>query len=255
MDRRRHLRALTACAIALALAAGGCGRRTNAADGASVPVDGGAGDAAAHGDESAAVPVGARASRVFVANHGKLVGAFEGFAWVAGADGVRIDEPRVCDERACFRGTDGLLCTRGAIPARRCSGADAGSGAGAQACRRNAFGVKLGFDVRPDGRPWSAAAKRYVSIEYRAAKRLRLAAHRSGDRDYCVDGYRSGEFVDARRFHADCGEGGGEVLPSFEDVDKLTLEQPATDEATSFDYCITAIAVGDDADASAGGAP
>jgi hypothetical protein len=117
--------------------------------------------------------------------------------------------------------------------------------------------AKIGFDVRRDGHPWGAAAKRYVSIDYRAAKRLRLAAHRcgDGDREYCVDGYRSGEFVDARRFRVGCGEVAGEALPSFEGVDKLTLEQPAADDATTFDYCITAIAVGDDADASAAGAP
>jgi hypothetical protein len=238
MDRRRLVSSLTAGALCLLAA---CGRST-------------AGDGSAPGDadEASVTPVGIQASRVFVANHGKLVGAFEGFAWVAGAEGVRIDEPRVCDERACFRGTDGVLCTRGEIPPRRCSGA------GAEECRRKAFGVKIGFDVRRDGHPWSAAAKRYVSIEYRAAKRLRLAAHRSGDgdREYCVDGYRSGEFVDARRFHAGCGEGaGGEALPSFEGVDKLMLEQPAADDATTFDYCITTIAVGDDADASTAAPP
>ena len=259
MDRRRHFPALTAVTVTAALGLGACGHRTGKAGGA--PAFGDADGAAARrnaatgdaGDRQAgAAPAPVHASRVFIANHGKLVGAFEGFAWVAAADGVRIDEPRLCDERGCFRGTDGMLCTRGAIPGKRCAGADS------QACRRSAFGVKIGFDVRRDGAPWSASAHRYVSVEYRAAKRLRLAAHRSGDgdREYCVDSYPTGEFVDAARFRFDCGAGAaGEALASFEGVDKFTLEQPGADDVATFDYCITAIAVGDDADASAEGSP
>jgi hypothetical protein len=224
-------------AVALVVAASAaCGRR--------------GGDAAGPlATEGAAPSAPIQVSPVFVANHGKLVGAFNGFAWVAGSEGTRIDMPDPCNERGCFRGTDGVLCARGTVAAVSCSGAHS------DACRRAAWGVKIGLDVRRDGGPWGSGAQRYVAIEYRGAKRPRVAAHRAGDgdREYCVDGYRSGELVRAEQFRMECWQDGGDVLAGFDGVDKFILELPAPDEATAFDYCITAIRVGDEIDAA--GAP
>jgi hypothetical protein len=196
-----------------------------------------------------ASPSGIRMSPVFIANHGKLVGAFNGFAWVAGPEGTRVDTPKPCDERSCFRGTDGVLCVRGTIAARSCSDAHP------PACGDGAWGVKIGLDVRREGSAWGPSASRYLAVEYRGAKRVRLTAHRAGDegdREYCVDGYASGAIVGAARFGVQCWREGGEVLASFAGVDKFTVEVAALDEATTFDYCVTAIRVGDAIDAAVG---
>ena len=194
-----------------------------------------------------ASPSGIRMSPVFIANHGKLVGAFNGFSWVAGSEGTRIDAPKPCDERTCFRGTDGVLCVRGTVAAGSCSDAQA------SACGDGAWGVKIGLDVRREGSAWGPSASRYVAVEYRGAKRVRLTAHRAGDegdREYCVDGYASGAIVGAARFGVQCWREGGEVLASFAGVDKFTVEVAASDEASTFDYCVTAIRVGDAIDAA-----
>jgi hypothetical protein len=245
MDRRRCLRALTTRVPAIALVA------------VAAPfVASGRGTA----DADPALSLRLRYSRVFVANHGKLVGAFGGFAWVAGAEGVRIDAPSPCNERACFRGADGVLCARGALPARSCSGQPpAGSRTVEESGPHRERGlpcdpwaIKIGLDVRREGGPWGSVAKPYVSIEHRGATRSRLAAHRSGDppdREYCIEDYPSGELVGADHFHAECWREGGEALAAFDSVDKFILELPASDEATAFDYCITAIHVAEPGDA------
>jgi hypothetical protein len=248
MDRQRHLRALSSSAavVAVLAAAGpfaGCGRRS---------VGDGAGSSAerAVDDDAAAPLVRLQPTRVFVANHGKLVGAFNGFAWVAGAAGVRIDAPNPCNERACFRGTDGMLCARGALPdATRCDPSRADG-----RCLPDPWAVKIGLDVHREGGPWGPSAKPYVSIDYRGARYLRLGAHRVGDgsREYCVDHYVSGDLVRAERFRAECWRDGGDTLTSFEDVDKFVLELPADAPGPAFDYCITAIDVADPIDAAAG---
>lgn len=194
----------------------------------------------AAGPDAWASPNPFEMTRVFVANRGKLVGPWSGFAWVAGAAGVQIDTPTPCDERGCFRGTGGLLCTRGTMAAPR------GSRPNADAGTDDPWAVKIGLDVRRDGGSWGSSGEPYVSIEYRGAAHVRLAAHRMGDgeREYCVDDYTSGDVVRVDRFRASCWKGGGDALATFDDVDKFMLELPAGDEATSFDYCITTIRVG-----------
>jgi hypothetical protein len=236
MDRQRRLRALsgrgsTIALVGVAASAWACRPRDDTATGRWAA-------------EAAASAPTIRVTQVFVANHGKLVGAFNGFAWVAGSENTRFEMPNPCNESACFRGTDGLLCARGEVSARSCSGSRI------DVCRHESWGVKIGLDLRREGGPWGSGAKRYVAIEHRGAKHLRLAAHWAGDgpREYCIDDYASGELVPAERFRVDCGGDGGVVLSGFEGVDKLALELPATDQAAGFDYCITAIHVGDDVD-------
>lgn len=182
-------------------------------------------------------------SQVFVANHGKLVGAMSGFAWVAAADGVQVDSPSPCDERRCFSGANGTLCARARSPEPswdRASALDDES-------HRESWALKIGFDVRRGGGPWAAAAKPYVSVDYRGATHVRLAAHRSGDptREYCVDGYAPGELVTADQFRVECWRRGGDRLASFEDIDKLMIELPSSAAAETIDLCITSIAVAD----------
>jgi HAMP domain-containing protein len=193
-----------------------------------------------------------RTSPVFVANHGKLVGAFNGFAWVVASEGVRIDTPNPCNERACFRGTDGALCSRGTISAPSCAGAT--PAAALAPCPREAWAVKIGWDVRREGGPWGPQAKPQISLDYRGTRHARLAAHRSGDpaaTEYCVDDYASGELVGAERFREDCWKERGKPLASFEGVDKFILELPASGEPGAFDVCVTAIHVAEPADAGA----
>ncbi|MGD0679216.1 MAG: hypothetical protein ABSC94_27775 [Polyangiaceae bacterium] len=86
-----------------------------------------------------------------------------------------------------------------------------------------------------------------LSIDYRGLTRARLAVHRVGDgpREYCIDGYASGERVEAKRLRAECGRSDGERLASFEEVDKIMLEVPAGTADPNFDICITSIAVAD----------
>jgi hypothetical protein len=242
MDRQRFLPALSPRVPAIALVAVvapfvASGQRV--ADGDPPP-------------SSAAVavsPLGVETSRVFVANRGKLVGAFSGFAWVAGAEGVRIDTPNPCNEHGCFRGVDGILCARGTVAAASCDAAPRPEGR----CGSEAWAVKIGLDVRRDGAPWGGDARSYVSMDYRGTLHPRLAAHLHGDgpQEYCVPDYSSGELVRAERFHAECWKEGGEALGSFEGVDKFTLEVPASHEAAAFDYCITAIHVAGPIDAGA----
>ncbi|MGA7123627.1 MAG: hypothetical protein WBY94_26220 [Polyangiaceae bacterium] len=241
MDRQPRLHALTVrisaiAGIACVAESTACGRH---ARGVAESVDA----------SSVVSPSAIRMNPVFVANHGKLVGAFNGFAWVAGSEGTRVDAPNPCDEHGCFRGNDGALCARGTIPARSCSDALP------SACGEGAWGVKIGLDVRREGGPWGRSASSYVAVEYRGAKRVRLAAHRAGDesdREYCVDGYASGAIVGAARFGIECWRGGGDVLASFEEIDKFTVELAASDEASMFNYCVTAIRVGNAIDAAVG---
>ncbi len=182
------------------------------------------------------------ARRVFIANHGKLVGAMSGFAWVAGGEGTFFQTPNPCDESSCFKGTDNALCARGTIPALRC----ADHGGPDSSCDWDSnWGAKIGLDVgRPD-QPWGAGAPVAISIDYAGSPAVvRLTAHRAGDppgKDYCVDRYASGAIVTAARFTARCWIGQGDPLPDFISVDKFGLQIPSAGDPTAFDYCISAI--------------
>jgi hypothetical protein len=243
MDRQRRLRALSRRVPAIALVAAAA---PFVASGR--PADSGRPSQT----ERPAPPVSPslHTSRVFVANRGKLVGAFSGFAWVVGSDGVHVDTPNPCNERGCFRGVDGTLCAQGTLPTSSCNGPPSPDGR----CRRDAWAVKLGLDTRRDGGPWGSLAKPYVAISYLGAEHMRLAAHRAGDgpTEYCVDDYISGDLVRAERFRAECWHEGGATLRDFEAVDKFILELPASDAAATFDYCITAIYVAGPIEAAAG---
>lgn len=245
VDRQRCLRALIGLTLVVIGGGGaltGCRRRP--------PADrDGADSGLAHGDlADAAGLLRLQASPVFIANHGKLVGAFNGFAWVAGSDFVRIDTPNPCNEQACFRGVGGVLCSRGVVSAPACPAATS-----AGPCLHDAWALKIGWDAHREGGPWGPSARPYVSLDYRGAKHARLAAHRSGDpttTEFCIDDYVSGELVAAGRFRVECWKGRGEPLASFEAVDKFILELPASGEPAPFDVCVTAIHVAEPVDAA-----
>jgi hypothetical protein len=109
--------------------------------------------------------------------------------------------------------------------------------------------MKIGFDTRREGGAWGAAAKGYVSVEYRGARGMRLVAHRAADKDpsreYCVEDYRSGKFVSAAELRLECWSAGGDGLGSFAEVDKFALELAAGHGDTAFDMCVTGIQVGE----------
>jgi hypothetical protein len=216
----------------LGLLGGGC-RPHEASESAEAsvslpPVD--ADVAAAKGD----------ARRVFIANHGKLVGAMSGFAWVAGGEGTFFQVPNPCDEKTCFKGTGNALCTRGTIPALRC----VDPGASVPSCNwETKWGAKMGFNVSRPGEPWGPAAPGSFSIEYTGGP-MRLTVHRASDppgKDYCVDRYASGTMVSAARFRTQCWEDQGELLSDFASVDKIGLQIPSARDPSAFDYCISAI--------------
>jgi hypothetical protein len=223
-----------ATVLLVSCAPAGCRRRdASERDEASVPSPPTADDVAAtKGD----------ASRVFIANHGKLVGAMSGFAWVAGGEGTLFRTPNPCDEKSCFKGTDSALCAQGTILALRCTH----PGALDSSCDWDSnWGAKIGLDVGRPGEPWGAVAPDAISIDYTGAPvAVRLTAHRAGDpasKDYCVDRYTSATMVTAARFTVHCWTGQGDALPDFASVDKVGLQIPSADHPIAFDYCVSAI--------------
>jgi hypothetical protein len=182
--------------------------------------------------------------RVFIANHGKLVGAMNGFAWVAGGAGTFFDTPNPCDARRCFKGTDNELCAVGSIRPLRCLP----DGSPASSCDSESnWGAQIGLDANPAAGPWGPDAPAAVSIEYSDDRsgRHQLTAHRAGDpqrREYCVDDYHSGDLVTADRFTLRSGDS-HDALSDFACVDKLGLKVISTKQSTSFDLCITGIFV------------
>ncbi len=96
------------------------------------------------------------AQRVFIANHGKLVGGHRRLCMGRRMAKVRSFRPRTrATQTSCFKGTDNALCARGTIPALRC--ADHG-GPDASCDWDSNWGAKIGLDVGRPGQPWGAAA-------------------------------------------------------------------------------------------------
>jgi ferric-dicitrate binding protein FerR (iron transport regulator) len=194
---------------------------------------------------------------VAIGSDGKLDGPMTGYAWVAAGVESTIDTPSPCNARGCFRDTRGALCTRGTIPALRCT--TPGNGTDhpnyPNSCNWDTnWGVMIGMNTTGSSGPWLSAAPLSLSLAYHGRDesaqsdrgRYRMNVHIAGDPEskvYCIDTYVSGQVVEARMLRTDCWTDSGESLSSFQQVDKVGLQLPSTESATPFDYCITAIAV------------
>jgi FecR protein len=193
---------------------------------------------------SSAAPPAGHGSPVFIGADGKLSGPLTGYAWVAASTEATIISPSPCNTRGCFKDTKGQLCTRGHIPALRCTG----HGTAQFSCNWDTdWGATIGMNTAGNGGPWLATAPSSVSIAYQGGRgTYRLNAHVAGDpaaKVYCVDGYQSGQVVAAGMLKTACWSDSGEALDDFQRVDQLNLEVVAAESPTSYDYCLTDIAV------------
>jgi hypothetical protein len=192
---------------------------------------------------STAAPGARPGSPVFIGADGKLSGPMTGYAWVAAGPEASIASPAPCNAQGCFKDTRGQLCTRGSMPALRCTG----QGTPHYACNWDAnWGAMIGMNPTAGG-PWQSGAPTSISIAYQGGRgTYRLNAHVAGDPDkknYCVDVYPSGQVVDAAMLRTECWGDKGQPLGSFRQVDKLMLQLTSSESPIAFDYCITAVAV------------
>ena len=193
---------------------------------------------------SSAAPPAGRGSPVFIGADGGLSGPMTGYAWVAASAEATILSPSPCNSRGCFKDTKGQLCTRGSIPALRCTG----HGTANFSCNwESDWGATIGMNTAGNGGPWLATAPSSVSIAYHGGPgTYRLNAHVAGDpaaKVYCVDGYQSGQVVAAGMLKTACWSDSGEALDDLQRVDHLDLEIASAESPISYDYCVTDLAV------------
>jgi FecR protein len=191
-----------------------------------------------------AAPPAGRGTPVSIGEDGRLGGPMTGYAWVAAGEGATIASPAPCDSQGCFKETHGALCTRGNIPALACTG----QGTAQISCNwASDWGAMVGFDVTADHGPWLANAPSTVSIAYHGGRAAyRLNAHLAGDpyeKQYCVDGYQSGQVVAAGMFKSACWSDSGDALADLQRVDKLSLQILPNGSPQAYDVCVTAVAV------------
>jgi hypothetical protein len=193
---------------------------------------------------SSAAPPAGHGSPVFIGADGKLSGPMTGYAWVAASPETTVLSPLPCNTRGCFKDTKGQLCTRGHIPALRCTG----HGTAQFSCDwKSDWGATIGMNTVGNGGPWLATAPSSVSVAYHGGRgTYRLNAHIAGDpadKVYCVDGYQSGQVVAAGMLKTACWSDSGEALGDFQRVDQLNLEIVAAESPISYDYCVSDVAV------------
>jgi hypothetical protein len=193
---------------------------------------------------SVAAPPSRPGSPVFIASDGKLSGPMTGYAWVAGAAETTTITPPSCNDRGCFKEAKGQLCTRGTIPALRCTG----QGTAQYSCNwESDWGSMIGLNTTSEHGPWQSGAPASVSLAYHGERgTYRLNAHVFGDpasKVYCVDAYQSGQVVEAGMLKTECWADAGQPLRDFQAVDQISLLLTSTEAPAAFDYCVTAIAV------------
>ncbi len=187
--------------------------------------------------------------KVLFAYDGKLIGGMDGYAWVAAGSEAVIKSPNPCNDRGCFRDTQGRLCTLGDLPGLKCTG----QGTAQYSCNWSTnWGVMIGLNPTATRDPWGSDAPKTISIAYAGeAGNYRLSAHVAGDpdeKDYCLEGYPSGMSVEPSRLRSPCWADSSQPLPSFAVVDRLALLLTSTESPVSFDYCISAITLNAPAD-------
>jgi hypothetical protein len=203
---------------------------------------------------STAAPAAQPGSPVFIGGDGKLSGPMTGYAWVAAGPEATVAAPSPCNAQGCFKDTRAQLCTRGNMPALRCTG----QGTPHYACNWDAnWGAMIGMNPTLAG-PWLSGAPASVSVAFQGGRgTYRLNAHVAGDPDkknYCIDVYQSGQIAEAAMLRTECWGDRGQPLASFRQVDKLSLQLTSSESPIAFDYCITAIAVNGTAGSSNGSA-
>jgi hypothetical protein len=185
--------------------------------------------------------------RVVIGNDGKLEGAANGYAWVAGSDSATVHSPSPCNFNGCFKNTGGQLCTKGNIKALSCTG----QGTPQLKCDWDKnWGFVLGFNTNQPAGPWGDNAPRSVTVNYTSvaqagsAGHFRLTAHIAGDpnsKQYCIDYYTPGAVVQATDMKSQCWFGAGDTLKNFRQVDTIGLLRVSENIPVSFDFCVTAI--------------
>jgi hypothetical protein len=193
---------------------------------------------------SVAAPPSRHGSPVFIGEDGQLGGPMTGYAWVAAGSGATGVAPSPCNAQGCFKDTKGQLCTRGTLPPLQCTG----EGTAGLSCNWDAdWGAVIGLDTTAGRGAWLSGAPSSVSLAYHGGHgSYRLNAHVAGDPDskqYCVDGYQSGQVVAAGMLKTACWSDSGVALDDFQRVDKLSLEILSTESPLAYNYCVTAIAV------------
>jgi len=179
---------------------------------------------------------------VVVGDNGKLGGDMTGYAWVAGGAGTAWSTPATCDRNGCFRNTQGRLCAKGTIAALSCTG----RGTSQLSCDwATNWGAMIGLNANVAAGAWGAGAPSTVTLAFTGPPVVyRLTAHVAGDPDsesYCLDGYQSGQTIDAHALRTRCWNDSGEVLRDFQKVDRIGLELLAGEAPIAFDMCISDI--------------
>jgi ferric-dicitrate binding protein FerR (iron transport regulator) len=179
---------------------------------------------------------------VAIGDNGKLVGALTGYAWVAGGAGTSFTTPKPCNQDSCFRSTQGRLCSKGTIAALQCTG----QGTPQLSCDwASNWGAMIGLNPSAAGDAWGPAAPSTLALTFAGLPAVyRLMVHVAGEPEadsYCLDGYQSGQPVDARTLRSRCWSPGGEPLASFQKVDRIGLQILAAETPVPFDLCISDI--------------
>ena len=183
-------------------------------------------------------------SHVAIGDNGKLGGEMGGYAWVAGGAGTTFSAPQSCNDSGCFRNTQGRLCTKGTIAPLACTG----EGTPLVSCDwMSNWGAMIGMNPNLARGPWGAAAPAAVAVTFAGPPaQYHLLAHVAGDPDtenYCLDGYQSGQVVEAGQLKTKCWTGGGAPLRGFQNVDKIGLHILAAQAPVAFDVCVSDILV------------
>lgn len=185
---------------------------------------------------------GVDGSHVAIGDNGKLGGELTGYAWVASAPRALLRSPQPCNENGCFKNTQGRLCAEGTIPPLTCTG----QGTGQLSCDWQAdWGAMIGLSVNLTGRPWGTSAPEALALTFSGPPAdYRLMAHLAGTPDsdsYCIEGYQSGEVIDAHMLKSKCWSSSGNALPSYQNVDKLGLQVISAEKEVPVDVCISDI--------------
>ncbi|MBN2194803.1 MAG: hypothetical protein JW751_18450 [Polyangiaceae bacterium] len=185
---------------------------------------------------------GPGATRVLFSDYGKLSGGMAGHAWIASGRAAVIDAPDPCGDQGCFQDVQRGLCTRGSLPALTCQSPESWD------CNYGEnWGVMVGLNPQANGGAWGPAAPQTVAVAYSGGPgNYRLTAHVAGDppgRAYCLEGYASGMPVEAGQLKTECWSSDGQPLASFAVIDNLGLLLTSTKSPTSFDYCVSGVAL------------
>lgn len=183
-------------------------------------------------------------NHVSIGDNGKLGGEMTGYAWVASGARATLSSPQPCNQNGCFRNTQGRLCVKGTLPPLACTG----QGTSQLSCDWQAdWGAMIGMSANLAGGPWGASAPSTVVVSFAGPPAdYRLMAHVAGAPDgeaYCIDGYRSGQAVDARMLKSKCWAGGGDTLSSYQVVDKIGLQVISAEKEVPVDVCLSDIVV------------